>query len=211
MPGPSPSPSLRDRTFQAPTRRDSLRLTRGDRCFMDDTSAPPRHTLQCVFVVTGVQILPPTSEGRYPTAGGHPQVQLAPDMDGRWLKRSSSALWQVLYLILMGVHVHTPSTPGRPGGGNQFSRWPSTLNRLVWVYMLLIASHRTDLAWPDDQGWALLYWPGCSSPSIVQHSAELPSSSDFSPNPSQQVARLQAHTTTRSIAHGVRWGEKHVK
>ena len=34
------------------------------------------------FLVARVQILPPTSSGRQPTAGGHPQMQLAPDMDG---------------------------------------------------------------------------------------------------------------------------------
>ena len=46
---PGLSPSLRDRTFQAPIWRDRLRLTRGDRRLVDDTSAPPRHTLQCVL------------------------------------------------------------------------------------------------------------------------------------------------------------------
>jgi len=38
-------------------------------------------------------------------------------MNGRWLTRSSSALWQVLFLILQGVH--PPSSPkqrGCPGG-----------------------------------------------------------------------------------------------
>ena len=39
------SPSLRDRTFQAPTQRE----TRGDHRLVDDASAPPRHTLQCVL------------------------------------------------------------------------------------------------------------------------------------------------------------------
>ena len=41
---PSPSPSLRDRILQAPTQRNHLRLTRGDRYLVDDTSAPPQHT-----------------------------------------------------------------------------------------------------------------------------------------------------------------------
>ena len=40
-----PFPSLRGRTFQAPTRRDRLRLTQGDCRLVDDTSAPPRHIL----------------------------------------------------------------------------------------------------------------------------------------------------------------------
>ena len=33
------------RTLQAPTPRDCLRLTQGDRRLVDDTSAPPRHSL----------------------------------------------------------------------------------------------------------------------------------------------------------------------
>ena len=36
---------LQNRTFQAPTRRDLLRLTQGDYRLVDNTSAPPRHTL----------------------------------------------------------------------------------------------------------------------------------------------------------------------
>ena len=39
------SSSLQDRTLQAPSRRDLLRLTQADRCLVDDTSAPTRHTL----------------------------------------------------------------------------------------------------------------------------------------------------------------------
>ena len=39
------SSSLRDRTFQAPTRRDRLRLTQGDCCLVEDTSAPLCDTL----------------------------------------------------------------------------------------------------------------------------------------------------------------------
>ena len=42
---PGPTLSLRDRPFQAHTRRDHLRLTQGARCLVDDTSAPPRHTI----------------------------------------------------------------------------------------------------------------------------------------------------------------------
>ena len=39
------SSSLRDRTLQAPTRRDRLRLTQGDRRLVDNTTAPPWDTL----------------------------------------------------------------------------------------------------------------------------------------------------------------------
>ena len=39
------SSPLWERIFQAPTQRDSLRLTQGDRTLVDDTSAPPQHTL----------------------------------------------------------------------------------------------------------------------------------------------------------------------
>ena len=38
------SSSLWERPFQAPTPRDRLRLTQGDRRLVDNTSAPPQHT-----------------------------------------------------------------------------------------------------------------------------------------------------------------------
>ena len=46
--------SLRDGTFQAPTRRDRLRLTQGDRRLVDDTSAPLSRNLtwECYPVVS---------------------------------------------------------------------------------------------------------------------------------------------------------------
>ena len=44
-------------------------------------------------------------------------MQVTPDMDGRWLTKTFSTPWQILHLILLGVHVHTPSTSGGPGGG----------------------------------------------------------------------------------------------
>ena len=49
-----------------------------------------------------------------PTAGGHLQTQVGTIlyMDGRWLTRSSSALLQVLFFILLVIHIHTPSSPG---------------------------------------------------------------------------------------------------
>ena len=60
-------------------------------------------------MVARVQILPPPSESEV--------TQLQEDvrrrswalaMDGWWLTRRSSALWQVLFLILLGVHVKHP-------------------------------------------------------------------------------------------------------
>ena len=72
-------------------------------------------------------------------------------MDGRWLTRSSSALWQVLFFILLGVHIQTPSSPKKPGGGDGFVADNPNMEQ---VYMIPGASHRSNLAWPDiGQSW----------------------------------------------------------
>ena len=76
----------------------------------------------CVFLafcgvngltVTGVQILPWTSEKKVTQLQEDVRKHIwASDMDGRWLATSSSTVWQVLFLILLGVHIHKPSSPG---------------------------------------------------------------------------------------------------
>jgi hypothetical protein len=60
---------------------------------------------------------------------------------GRWLKQSSSALWQVLFLILQGDH--TPSSLGKPRGVAGWVADGPTMNRWYWVTWLPVAG------WPQ--------------------------------------------------------------
>jgi len=63
-------------------------------------------------MVAGAQILPPSSEDRFPTAGGRPQMQLVTIYG--WLLAHKELLRHLtgFVLVLLGVHIHTSSSLG---------------------------------------------------------------------------------------------------
>ena len=81
-----------------------------------------------------------------PTAGGRPQTQLG-TISG-WPLAHKELLRPLRGFVFnpAGCPYHTPSSPRKPGEEDGFVADNPTMARLVQVYMIPIASHRSNLA-----------------------------------------------------------------